>query len=450
MAIFDLTTAQNLLHKQGVYDGISIKAKDGASAAQLVKAVQPHVPSSLQVVDAQKQADADAKETNDGMSFIRYFFLGFGAIALFVGSFVIFNTLSITVAQRTREFATLRTLGASRKQVMRSVILEGLAIGILASVLGLIAGLGIYKGLDALFVALGADLPKSGTVLATRTIIVSLVVGTSVTLLASILPARRATRVPPIAAVREGAELPQSKVASHSTKLAVGLIVASVAAVSAGVFASVGTLGVVVLLGGGIVGLFFGVAMAAPRLVKPLARLVGWPGRRTGGIAGELASANAVRNPGRTASTAAALMIGLTLVTVVAVLGAGLRSSVEGAVTDQVKADYVLDSTSDVSFGAAEGDQLAGVEGVKVASHVRTDTALVAGKETDLTGIDPATIDHFYTFDWVRGDDRTVPAMGDGDALVSKAYADDNHVSVGSRLAVQSASEAHGHGAGHL
>jgi putative ABC transport system permease protein len=440
MAIFDLRTAQNLLHKQGVYDGISIEAKDGTSAAALIKAVEPLVPSSLQVVDAKAQAEEDAKDTNEGMSFIRYFFLGFGAIALFVGSFVIFNTLSITVAQRTREFATLRTLGASRKQVMRSVILEGAAIGLIASVLGLIAGFGIYKGLDALFVALGADLPKTGTVLATRTIIVALLVGTIVTLVASILPARRATRVPPIAAVREGAELPQSKLAAHSAKLAFGLVGASLAAICVGVFANVGTLGVVVLLGGGIVALFFGVAMAAPRLVKPLARLVGWPGRRTGGIAGELASANAVRNPSRTASTAAALMIGLTLVTVVAVLGAGLRSSVEGAVTDQVKAGYVLNNPNDVSFGAAEGDKLAAVDGVKAVSHVRTDTALVEGKETDVTGIDPETIDHFYAFDWVRGDDRTVPALGVDDALVTKSYADDQHVGVGGKLHVVSAS----------
>jgi putative ABC transport system permease protein len=441
MAIFDMPTAQALLHKEGVYDGVSIQAKEGTSPAELVKAVEPLVPDSLQVQDAKAQADADAKETNEGMSFIRYFFLGFGAIALFVGSFVIFNTLSITVAQRTREFATLRTLGASRKQVMRSVVLEGLVIGLVASVIGLIAGLGIYKGLNALFVAIGADLPKSGTVVATRTIIVGLLVGTIVTVLASILPARRATRVPPIAAVREGAALPPSKLASHSGKLSWGVVAASVAAICAGVFANgVGTLGVAVLLGGGVIGLFVGIAWVAPRLVEPLARLVGWPGRRTGGIAGELASANSIRNPSRTASTAAALMIGLTLVTVVAVLGAGLRSSVEGAVTDQVKADYVLDSDSNISFGAAEGDTLAGVKGVETASHVRTDTALVAGEESDVTGIDPATIDSFYTFDWVHGDDRTVPSMGVDDAVIAKAYADDHDVAVGERLEVQSAS----------
>ena len=130
MAIFDLPTAQTLLHKEDVFDGISIQAKDGTSPADLLSAVEPLVPASLEVQDAAAQAEDDAAETNEGMAFIRYFFLGFGAIALFVGSFVIFNTLSITVAQRTREFATLRTLGASRKQVMRSVVLEGLVIGL--------------------------------------------------------------------------------------------------------------------------------------------------------------------------------------------------------------------------------------------------------------------------------------------------------------------------------
>ena len=275
------------------------------------------------------------------MNIIRYFLLGFGAIALFVGAFVIFNTLSITVAQRTREFATLRTLGASRKQVMRSVVIEGLVIGLLASVVGLFAGVGIAKAMNAL---IGGDLPEAGLVFAPRTIVISLLLGTVITLLASIMPALRATRVPPIAAVREGSTLPPSRFAAHSLKSAVVVIAGSVAAISVGVFASgLGTMGVVLLLGLGILSLFLGVALAAPHLVKPLTRLVGLPARRSGGIAGDLASANSVRNPSRTASTAAALMIGLTLVTVVAVLGAGLRSSVESAVTDQVDAAYIVD-----------------------------------------------------------------------------------------------------------
>jgi putative ABC transport system permease protein len=441
MAVFDLPTAQAVLHKDDVFDGISIAAKEGTSSAELVRAVQPLLPDSLQVQDSEKQAEEQAKETNQGLDFIRYFLLGFGGIALFVGAFVIYNTLSITVAQRTRELATLRTLGASRRQVMRSVVIEGAVIGLLASTVGLVLGLGIAKGINELFKAIGVDLPEAGTVLASRTVIVSLLVGTAITLVASIVPARKATRVPPIAAVREGATLPQSRFAKHSLKAAIVMCAVSVAVISVGVFAGGLSAGAVaLLLGGGILALFVGVAWAAPHLVRPLARLVGWPARRAGGVAGELAGANSVRNPGRTASTAAALMIGLTLVTVVAVLGAGLRGSVESAVTNQVQAAYVLDGKDGEPFAAAEGEAVARVPGVETASHVRDDQARVAGEEQAVTGIDPATIGHFYTFEWTEGSDAEVGRLGMDGALVTKSYADDHGVAVGERLAIQAPS----------
>ena len=271
IAIWDLATAQALLHKQGRFDGISIAAKEGTSTDELVRAVQPLVPASLEVKDSEQQAAADADETNVIVNVVRYFLLGFGAIALFVGAFVIFNTLSITVAQRTREFATLRTLGASRKQVMRSVVIEGLVIGLLASVVGLFAGVGLAK----LLTALGGDLPEAGMVFALRTVLISLALGTVVTLLATIMPALRATRVPPIAAVREGSTLPPSRFANHSLKTAIVVITASVAAISVGIFASgVGTMAIVLLLGIGILVLFLGMALAAPHLVEPLTGLV--------------------------------------------------------------------------------------------------------------------------------------------------------------------------------
>ena len=190
--------------RKAQYDSISVKAKDGVSPAALTKEIKPLLPASAEVKTGDAQAAADSKDTNESLKFITYFLLGFGGIALFVGAFVILNTLSITVAQRSREFATLRTLGASRRQVMRSVVLEGLIVGIVASVLGLLLGLGIAKGMSALFTAIGVDLPKAGTVLATRTIVVSMLTGTLVTLVASIVPALRAARVPPISAVREG------------------------------------------------------------------------------------------------------------------------------------------------------------------------------------------------------------------------------------------------------
>src|SRR4051794_27863714 len=234
IAIWDLPTAQTLLDKRGRFDGISIAAKDGTSPAELIRAVQPLVPASLEVKDSTQQAAADAKDTNVIVNAIRYFLLGFGAIALFVGAFVIFNTLSITVAQRTREFATLRTLGASRRQVMRSVVIEGVVIGLLASVIGLFAGFGLAK----LLTAIGGDLPEAGMVFALRTVLVSLALGTAITVLASVAPARRATRVPPIAAVREGSTLPPSRFAAHSLKTAVIVTAASLVAICVGVFTS--------------------------------------------------------------------------------------------------------------------------------------------------------------------------------------------------------------------
>src|SRR3954469_8239054 len=437
IAIWDLPTAQTLLAKRGRFDGISIAAKDGTSPAELIRAVRPLVPASLEVKNADQQAAADAKDTNVLVKAIRYFLLGFGAIALFVGAFVIFNTLSITVAQRTREFATLRTLGASRKQVMRSVVIEGVVIGLLASVIGLFAGFGLAKLLSAV----GGELPEAGMVFALRTVLVSLALGTGITVLATIVPARRATRVPPIAAVREGSTLPPSRFAAHSLKTAVAVSAASVAAICVGIFASgIATLALVLLLVFGILGLFVGVAFAAPHMVKPLTRLVGWPARRSGGVAGELANANSMRNPSRTASTAAALMIGLTLVTVVAVLGAGLRTTVESAVTDQVNAPYILDGTDGAPFEAAEGDAVSRVPGVKTASDVRIDKALVGGKEQDVTGVDPATIARFYTFRWTKGTDAAVGRLADGGALVTKTYADDQNLTVGQRLSIQTAS----------
>ncbi|HEX2412172.1 MAG TPA: FtsX-like permease family protein [Solirubrobacteraceae bacterium] len=438
MAVFDVPTAQALLQQEGQYDQISVTAKDGTSPEQLRGAVAKAAGANVDVKLAADEAADAAKETNEGLSFVRIFLLGFGGIALFVGAFVIFNTLSITVAQRTREFATLRTLGASRRQVLRSVQVEGLVIGLLASLVGLILGIGIAKGMNALFVAFGIDLPSAGTVVSARTIIVSLLLGTVITLLSTVVPARRATRVPPIAAVREGSELPASRMQQHSTKVALGVIGASIAAMSAGVFAN-GLAGgaVALLLGGGVLSLFVGVALLAPRLVKPLAQLVGWPARRTGGSAGRLASSNSVRNPSRTAATAAALMVGLTLVTAVAVLGNGLRASVNDAAAKQLQnSDYVLAGKDGETFAAKADDTLAQVEGVSGTTGVRSGEALIDGNEGMIAGVDPATIGHFYKFEWTDGSADTLKELRGEGAIVSEAYADKEELKVGSKLAI--------------
>ena len=251
---------------------------------------------------------------------LEYFLLAFGFVALFVGAFVIANTLGITIAQRMRELATLRTLGATRRQVYWSVVLEAFVIGVIASIIGLFLGLGLAKLLNALFVAFGIDLPQVGTVFATRTVIVALAVGIIVTLIAAIRPALRATRVEPIAAVREGALLPPSRFARFGPYIAVVVIAARARPdarralrrqrvdEASGCSRSASARSAV----------FIGVAMLAPTLVPPIARVLGWPGdafRRRRRACSPAATRSAI--PSRTASTASALMIGLTLVTLV-------------------------------------------------------------------------------------------------------------------------------------
>jgi putative ABC transport system permease protein len=432
IAVFDLPTAQALFEKQGQFDSISVKAKEGVTPAALAKEIKPLLPATAEVKTGDAQAAADSKDTNESLKFITYFLLGFGGIALFVGAFVILNTLSITVAQRSREFATLRTLGASRRQVMRSVVLEGLVVGLVASVLGLVLGLGIAKGMSALFTAMGVDLPKSGTVLASRTVLISMLTGTLVTLVASIVPALRATRVPPISAVREGSA-PEAGGPGRKPYAGIAVVVSSLALISAGLF---GGVMIALTFSVGVLGLFVGIAMLASRLVKPLASVVGYPAARLGGSPGRLARENSLRNPGRTASTAAALMIGLALVTVVATLGAGLRGSTETAVKKQVKADFVVTAKDGGgSFAASSDAAFSQAPGVKVVSGVRTDTGKVAGDESPVSGIEAKTIGNFYTYKWVKG---SLSGLDAGGAIVTESFANGHDLKVGSPLVVQS------------
>ena len=211
LAGFDLPTAQKLFEKVGRLDEIAVAAKPGVTSQQLLEEIRPILPSNAQAVTGLQQAEEDASETNEFIGFLQGFLLAFGGIALFVGSFVIANSLSITIAQRIREFATLRTIGASRRQILTSVILESFVVGVLASVVGLFLGLLLAKGLFELFDAVGFTLPNVGLLFETRTVIVALLAGILVTVLASLRPAIRATRVPPIAAVREGATLPEAR-----------------------------------------------------------------------------------------------------------------------------------------------------------------------------------------------------------------------------------------------
>jgi putative ABC transport system permease protein len=432
IALFDVPTAQQVLHKDG-FDAISAAAKDGVSQGELIQRIETVLPDSAVVRTGEEQAEDDGEGVGEFVTFIRYFLLGFGGIALFVGAFVIFNTLSITVAQRTRELATLRTLGASRRQVLRSVILEGAFIGFVASAIGLALGVGLAAGLTALLRALDLDLPRTGLVFAPRTVVVSLLVGTLITLVASLVPAIKATRIAPIAAVREGGLTVKrlSRKTFVASLIVVGLSVATLAyaMLGSGLGAGPRILGIVL----GVLALFIGVAMLAPRLVRPLAHVVGAPAAALGGTAGRLARENATRNPGRTASTAAALMIGLTLVTFVAVLGKGLLASDKDAVSGQIATPFVVTSSNGwATFPAEAGRTLDGASGVSLASSVRYDRALLPDdSEVDVSGVEPATIARAVSVGWQVGSDATFASLRPTDAIVRDDLAEDKGLQVG-------------------
>jgi putative ABC transport system permease protein len=431
--VFDLATAQQLFDKQGKLDLIRVQAKDGVSDAELLRQIRPLLSATTQVKSAAAQASSDSDDAQAGTKLVKYFLIGFGGIALFVGSFVIANTLAITVAQRMRELATLRTLGASRRQVLGSVVLEALVVGLVGSIVGLLLGLAIAVGLKAFLAATGFELPGGGIVFAPRTIVVSLAAGTLIALLASLRPALRATRIEPIAAVREGAVMPRSRFARYALPASAAVIAGAVALFSYGVFAhGLDTKVRLLSLVAGVLFLFVGVAMVASRVVRPLAFLLGAPGARLGGTAGALARQNAVRNPARTASTAAAVMIGLALITFVAVAGEGFRSSFASSVDELFVADYgVIAGNNPLTNKAVQA--VAKAPGVEVVSEIRAANAKLGGKSIGVNGVD-ANLTKLVDMTWASGSSSVPAQLGRDGAFVKKRYADDHSLRIGSPL----------------
>ena len=438
IAGFDLPTAQRLLAKQGRLDEIAVAAKPTVSDSELARQIRPILPSDAQVRTAAQQVAKDQADTNSFITFIRTFLLAFGAIALFVGSFVIANSLSITIAQRTRELATLRMLGASRRQVLRSIIIEALALGIMASVVGLFFGLLLAKGLFGMFDLIGFILPNTGLVFLSWTaVIAALLAGILVTLLASLRPAIRATRVPPIAAVREGATVSRTRFARLRGIGAALLAIVGVAALGYGIFKhGLGTKQVLFWMGFGTLLMFIGVALFSSRLVRPLVRILGWPATRIGGVAGLLARDNARRNPERTASTAAALMIGLTLVTLVATLSSGIVASFSRAVNDLFTGDYAITAQNNFSPIPIDAAQAAAqAPGVTVVGNVRTGTVRIFKSNEFATAVDPG-MGQVIDMTWKEGSQAVFSQLGKDGAFTDKDYAKKHDLRLGSRVGI--------------
>jgi putative ABC transport system permease protein len=446
IAVMTLDQAQRVTDKVGKLDGIDIQAAPGVKPQALVQRVQQSLPASVTVRTGAEQAAKDSSDTKSGLSFIKTLLLVFAGVALFVGAFMIFNSFSITIAQRTRELSMLRTVGASRRQVLGSVLGEAVVMGFVASVIGLGIGIGLAKGLKALFKAVGADLPGGSAVLETRTIIVSLVVGTLVTLVASLFPAIRATRIQPIEGVREGAVLPKTRFAKIKTPFGAVTLGIGVALMCLGLLTGSSGNAVWLPLLFGTVLVFIGTAMFSSRLVRPIASLVGRPIERLRGLTGQLARENATRNTGRTASTAAALMIGLALVSGVTIFAAGIKKSVNSAIDNSVRAGLVVENKDGwTSIPASAGTAVAQVPGVSSSSAIRLSQAKVAGVSgtPDVSGVDPATLPGVYQLDWKKGSNATLHRLDRNNAIVSESWSKSKHKKVGQQIRVTTQSGNH-------
>jgi putative ABC transport system permease protein len=386
-AVFDLRAAQELFGRGDKVDGVLVAGRDGVPAAQLRSELAKALPKA-QVVTAEKQDRFTLDGLEQFISIIRIALLVFGGVAILVGAFTIFNTLSITVAQRTRELGLLRMVGAHRRQLLGSVLVEALAVGVLASVIGLVTGLGLAKALDALFDSMGLALPEAGMVFAARTIVVSLLVGTLVTLIAGLLPAWRATRVAPVEALRSA------------------------------------------IPGAGRVRL-------PARAVRAMASLIGRPAQAIGGAAGGLARRNAMRQPGRTMTTATALVIGVALVTLVTVVATGLKDTTRGALEHRIGAGHVI--TAADGWSPTDPAVEKALAGAGPVTGIRQDRGLAFGDKETVNAIDTATSRGMLSFDWVQGDDSVQSQLGSDGAIVDEGWAKEHRLGVGDDFALTSA-----------
>jgi putative ABC transport system permease protein len=436
------TTAREILDRRNQVDRVQIAAAPGTTPAQLVanlKAAHLGSPVALDILTA--KADGLATEKRDGafVDIIQTILLAFGGIALLVGSFVIFNTFSITVAQRTRELALLRTLGAARRQVLTSVILEAAIVAVIASAIGTTLGIAIAAALFTLFTAAGSTLPVVALVLTPGTLVPGFVLGVMVTLIASIVPAVRATRVSPTTALREaaGAERKPGKVSLVASFV---LLASAAASLGYGVLGNPSSANTrLLLIGVGSLTLILGTAASASRLVGPIVRVTGSPMRRFGGLPGTLASENARRNPGRTATTSAALMIGIAVVAFFAIFAYAITGNNNHELQKHVRSTYVVAPTADgAKIDGAVAGQIARLPGVASVSAVSREVAQINGKQAHATfGVNPKTFLSSYRFVWKHGSDAVVTALGAHDALMTDTIATDEHVRVGQTFSLR-------------
>ncbi|GGJ24174.1 ABC transporter permease [Streptomyces brasiliensis] len=390
LALFDTATAQQLFGKPGTYDEIDVAARPGTSQSALRAQLDRALPEGLtETTTGKKLADDQAEMIASSMSSMKQGLLVFAGIALFVGTFIIANTFTMLVAQRTKELALLRAVGASRRQVTRSVLIEAFVVGLIAAVTGLVAGAGIGAGLRSLIGSFGATVPDGPLVITPGTVLAALAVGILVTMLAAWLPGRRAAKIPPVAAMSSLHAKATTKSLVLRNTLGALFSAAGIAVVLAATTMNSsdgqGPMGL------GAVLLIIGVFILTPLLSRPLIAAAA-PVLRAFGVSGKLARQNSVRNPRRTAATASALMIGLTLITGMTVLAGSLQHSIDRMASAAIKADYVVSMANGNELSPDVGRTLEETAGVTASSPLRNAPARIDRETEYLTGVDGGTI----------------------------------------------------------
>jgi putative ABC transport system permease protein len=429
-AYFDTATAQKLVGQAGYFDTIDVSAEEGVSQSELAKRLDAVVPEGTEAVTGATVSEENAEAVHDDLKMVSILFMIFAGIALFVGAFIIWNTFTMIVTQRSREIALLRAVGATRRQVMRSLLLEAVILGAAASALGVGLGVLVAKGLNVLMDAVGFSLPSTSLQLEPRTVVVSMVVGVLVTVVAALVPARRATKVLPVEALREST--PGAEKVSRRRATAGLLLLASGAA---GMLWSLYGGADMKVFGAGLVASLSGVIVSLPLAVRPLASLIGTP-MRLRGMPGELAKQNAMRNPRRTSSTAAALMIGLTLVVSMSVFASSLKESFGEVIGDKTSADlYVTTSSAQgAGFSPTVVKAVADVPGVDEISASGWGQARFEGADSSYSAVDPANAGRLMKLDLSQG---SLSDLGKDGVVVSKSTAASNGWKLGDPVRAQ-------------
>jgi putative ABC transport system permease protein len=421
---FTPETAAQVIGTPGRYSAIQVVAAPGVTQGQLAADLRAAVHDpEVEVITGAEAAHEARQAAGSSLEFVNIFLMTFAIVALVVGSFVIYNTFTITVAQRTKETALLRAIGAKRRQVMRSIRLEAFLTGLFASSAGVVLGIGLAQGLRSVLAAFGVELPSGATVVEPRTIVVSILTGVIVTLVAAWLPARRAAKVAPIEALRDAAV----DSSAHSKRR---VVLGAVTGVAGGVFIAEGLSGAgAAVVGLGALGVFLGVAMLGPVIARRFARIVGWPLPRLRGTAGTLARENAMRNPRRTAATSSALMIGVGLVAFITVFAASAKSSVATSIDKAMKSDWIV--TTQFGMGGLSPSVAQRIDALPETAAVtalRYFDAKVDDATTSASAIDPARVDQSVGLDVRSG---SIAELGAQEVAVQAEVAKSKNLHVG-------------------